>query len=75
MQYMCFYTDLWTGEKLGSSRGVLHIDDVAIHGNVALRVICRKVTDEEAQSTEELRIKYHNETTLKVSPEEVYLRE
>ena len=67
---MCFYTDLWTGEKLGSSRGTLHIDDIPIHGSVALRIHCKKVLQSEMET--ELRIKYNNDVKLKVSPEEVY---
>jgi hypothetical protein len=74
---MCFYTDLWTGEKIGSSRDYFHADDIPVHGNVAIRAVCRKVTAlEEAQGLpSELHYKYHEEVTLKHSHEEVVRRE
>ena len=43
LEYMCYYTDLWTGEKVGSSRGNLHLDDIVPHGHMALRVECHRV--------------------------------
>ena len=42
MEYMCYYSDLWTGATIGSSRGKVHVDDVPIHGHVALRVFCKR---------------------------------
>ena len=42
MDYICYYTDLWTGEDMGASRGRVHLDNIPIHGHVALRVVCQR---------------------------------
>ena len=47
--YLCFYTDMWTGMKIGSSRGKIYIDDIPMHGSVAMRVHCRKVVAGEGE--------------------------
>lgn len=55
-EYLCTFTDLWTGEKLGTARDRVLISDVVPHGNIAVRIKCIRQIYNDEDTVEEFYI-------------------